>query len=477
MFRRRWSGLPEDPSFPSDLEELGYFVEPKSDEIRQIDDPRYYFHYFESKNERYNDCKRFAFNKAVRDQLIHPRLEALGLTKLALPLGADPAAYTTTTTNNPHVPIFVSPGLKSKKRVVVIVGESEQELGVIAHRVVGGQGGVDKGSMVGIARALLHPRQQDHPHDQDQDNGSDTGVVLANTGELWWWAEGGRGLTPRGALGAPMRSAVHWGRFRDAGAAGSVPRNGDALAHVACVFDQVLGNSAEFVGPGAEVQVVGVGDGAIAVQRFLDGSWVRWGGGGSGGGRVGCLALLGNALGVDSVRDEGFREFLREKSRLYITCQEPAGTPISGPDGNERTLLPTSYGTHVFSSGERYYTELTLIKAQDDLLAWLAEVHRAGAGYANPKVEVTYADERFEEPTAWSDGDGGGGTWEEGGTVNVGGGGAGFQMPTRQEEKESGLEIITREEWEDRMKREGKDKFGVAVPDNGSAADKREEKD
>lgn len=24
MFRRRWSGLPEDPFFPADLEELGY---------------------------------------------------------------------------------------------------------------------------------------------------------------------------------------------------------------------------------------------------------------------------------------------------------------------------------------------------------------------------------------------------------------------------------------------------------------------
>lgn len=217
------------------------------------------------------------------------------------------------------MPIFVSPDLKSKKRVVVIFGETEQELGVIAHRVIGGPGGVDKGSMVGIARALLQ-QGEGSTHDQDQDKDkdnnprnqardSDTGVVLANTGELWWWPEGGRGLTPRGGQGAPMRSAVHHGRFRDGEETEVVPRNEDAAAHVACVFEQVLG-SAEFVGPGAVVQVVGVGDGASAAQWFLDRNWARWGG----GGRVGCLAMLGGALDGGSVWDVGFRVFLREVS-------------------------------------------------------------------------------------------------------------------------------------------------------------------
>lgn len=286
-----------------------YFVEPKSDEIRLIDGPTYYFNYFHSKNMRYNDCQRFAFNTAVVSQLIHPRLEALGLTKVALPLG--------TPTSEPHVPIFVSPGLKSKKRVVLIVGESEQELGVIAHRVIGGAGGVDKGSMVDIARAIL---QGDHGNDQNHDEeeshaggtgpgaaNSAPGLVLANTGELWWWPEGGRGLTPRASHGAPMRSAVHWGRF-GGGGANAVPRNGTPAAHVRCVFEQVLGGDAGLVAADAVVQVVGVGDGAVAAQRVLDGDWARW------GGRVGCLAMCGGGLDVDSVRDGGFRAFLREVS-------------------------------------------------------------------------------------------------------------------------------------------------------------------
>lgn len=260
---------------------------------------------------RHNDCQRFAFNTAVEMQLVHPRLEALGLTKLALPLN--------TPTTKPHVPIFVSPDLKSKKRVVLIVGESEQELGVIAHRVIGGAGGVDKGSMVEIATALL---QNDHSNGQNQkenlaDGSSSTktpnsappGLVLANTGGLWWWPEGGRGLTPRGAQGAPMRSAVHWGRFHDDGPnnVNTVPRNGNPAAHVSCVLEQVLGNT-DLVTADSVVQIIGVGDGASAVERVLDGSWSRW------GGRIGCLALCGGGLDADLVRDVGFKTFLREVS-------------------------------------------------------------------------------------------------------------------------------------------------------------------
>ncbi|POS71472.1 hypothetical protein DHEL01_v210132 [Diaporthe helianthi] len=451
MFRRRWSGLPEDPSFPADLEELGYCVEPKSDEIRNAEDPKYYFHYFRSKNERHNDCQRFAFNTAVEKQLIHPRLEALGLTKLALPLG--------TPTAKPHVPIFVSPGLSSKKRVVLIVGESEQELGVLAHRVIGGAGGVDKGSMVDIARAVLtgdqskDQSQNENPTDGSTGTTTNTaapGLVLANTGELWWWPEGGRGLTTRGAHSAPLRSAVHWGKYRhdyDPNNVKTVPRNESPAAHIRCVFEQVLGNT-DLVAADAVVQVIGIGDGAAAVERVLDESWARW------EARVGCLAMCGSGLDAKSVQDAGFKKFLREKARLYITCHEQAGALISGPDGNDKTVLFTGYGTYIFSSGERYYTELTLIKAKDMLLAWLEEVARAGAGYANPEVEVTYADEYVgEKEQTWANSAPPSCAPEDGAAAA-----AAFETPTREEQKDLGLEMITREEYEDRLRTEVKNK-------------------
>lgn len=72
---------------------------------------------------------------------------------------------------------------------------------------------------------------------------------------------------------------------------------------------------------------------------------------------------------------------------------------LSGPDGNPKTSTFTQIGCPVFSSGEPYYTELTLIMARDVVLDWLQEVAMTPEGkeYANPKFHVEFADPVVEE--------------------------------------------------------------------------------
>ncbi len=60
------SPAPPETQWPSQLTRLlpptaSYFINDK-DQVRSIQDPKYYFHYFISKNERWNDCQRFAMN-------------------------------------------------------------------------------------------------------------------------------------------------------------------------------------------------------------------------------------------------------------------------------------------------------------------------------------------------------------------------------------------------------------------------------
>ncbi|OAA60425.1 mitochondrial 40S ribosomal protein mrp2 [Niveomyces insectorum RCEF 264] len=138
MFRRLWSGLPDAPEFPETLEELGYFVN-ADDEIRSIADPKYYFKYFLNKNTYWNDRQRFAFNTAVQNVVLD-RLAALGLEAVRLPRDAHP--------DEPHVRVLATADLATAARVVVFVGETAQDLGILAHRVVGGPGGVAQGSLV-----------------------------------------------------------------------------------------------------------------------------------------------------------------------------------------------------------------------------------------------------------------------------------------------------------------------------------------
>lgn len=89
MFRRLWTGLPDTPKYPADMEKLGYethlltsslvffilwdasqltndsyFVN-EDDQIRNIKDPKYYFKYFVDKNTYYNDCHRFSFDSMI----------------------------------------------------------------------------------------------------------------------------------------------------------------------------------------------------------------------------------------------------------------------------------------------------------------------------------------------------------------------------------------------------------------------------
>jgi hypothetical protein len=183
----------------------------------------------------------------------------MGLSKTLLPLG-------TTDASNPHVPIFVSADICSRSRVVVIFGETMQDLGVLAHRVANGPGGVTHGSMVGVVAQLQKQRSS-------ATDPSPPGVILANTGELLWWPGGSRALCRSSFFATPMRSAAHEGIRFDRNIH-TVPGNRDVDDHVRYIFETVV---PAFVDKEAGIDVVGVGDGAIAVLQYFDsdGTWTR----------------------------------------------------------------------------------------------------------------------------------------------------------------------------------------------------------
>ncbi|KAI1779321.1 Arb2 domain-containing protein [Hypoxylon cercidicola] len=370
MFRRLWSGLPADPHFPADLEKLGYFIN-EEDEIRSIENPDNYFKYFISRNSRWNDRQRFAMNQAIQNE-VHKRLEKLDMKKYLLPIGTkDPS--------KPHIPIFVSRDLAFKKRIVVIFGESMQDLGILAHRILGGAGGINKGSLVSIVSELQKQRTS-------STDPSPPGIILANMGELIWWPEGKRAISRSAFDNAPAKSAVHNGNLITK--KNMVEGNENSKLHVHYVFDKVIPH---FVKDNVGIDIIGVGDGADYVEQYLDLPvvWKIW------KNRINCLALVGGLQPVWELRSEEFvNEFLKKKARAYVTCLEPAGIPLSGPEGNPKTTTFTSLGCPVFSSGEPHYTEVTLIASAGHVLDWLQEVAMTpeGEDYENPIFHIAYAD-------------------------------------------------------------------------------------
>ncbi|GAB1311623.1 Arb2 domain-containing protein [Madurella fahalii] len=364
MFRRRWSGLPADPIFPSDLTELGYFVN-DIDEIRSIEDPDSYFKYFLTKNERWNERQRFAMNEAI-SKIIHSRLDAEGLISVPLPLG--------TLTTQPHVPIRVSSDLASHTtRVVLLFGESSQESGVLAHRVLGGRGGITKGSVLGLVKALKTQRSS-------AADPSPPGIVIANPGELWWWPEGGRGLTPTSRHCVPMSSAVHYGRYHDEEKNG-IPGNRTVAEHVRCVFEDVV---MKMVSKTAKVDVIAVGDVADAVEGYLDEEavWERV------GGMMNSLVVLGGFYDSAKFKCGGFKKFMKERGRAYVIHHTPLDNPVAGAGGNPRAATFTSFGCPVYSAGDAILTEQLLIEAQLGVLGWIQQVALEGEAYKNEEFEI-----------------------------------------------------------------------------------------
>lgn len=260
------------------------------------------------------------------------------MTKIALPVPATPSpkpvgggSSDVEGAQRRHVPLFISKDLHTTDhtpgRVVVLFGEATQALGVLAHRVIGGQGGVDKGSVVSLVKALLSRgshggRDRAEKENGDGGEGSSTttmgagagtgvGVVLANTGERWWWPQGQRPLCHRDSMGVKMKSAVHKvGSFDPA--VNLIPGSENVEAHVKSVFESVLGNANNdgkgSVIPSARIQIIAVGEAAAAVETYLDENWGRW------KGQVDCLAMLGDGKPCYELKDEGFKQFLREVS-------------------------------------------------------------------------------------------------------------------------------------------------------------------
>ena len=206
---------------------------------KNVFDKRAYTHFFFS----------FLFKVCIR-KIVLERLQKLGMEIQRVPLGR-PA-------NKPHIPILISRNLSSKKRVILIINEAIQDLGIWAYRVIGGNDGpdaIDRGSAAGFIKTLQKKYGDDAP-----------GLIIANPGQLLWWRGGKRSLTFSSWDSLPRKTAVH-GPFRIDDVKNRVDGNRSVKEHVAYMFNDVLTN---LVADDARVFVIGLSDSADEVIHFLN---------------------------------------------------------------------------------------------------------------------------------------------------------------------------------------------------------------
>lgn len=225
---------------------------------------------------------------------------------------------------------------------------------MVAHRVIGGPGGVDEGSMVSFVRELLRLAEaggkgDDTGNDGVGVGGGDIGVVLANTGQLLWWSEGDpqhgvapRALTRQALAAIPMRSAVH-----DAPSGGDllvIPGHHDARDHVRAMFEDVLPALAPSAR--APIDVVAVGDAVDAVETYFDrpDTWRRW------RDRLASFANVGGYHPVWELKCNDFKQFLREVS----LCCNPLSLNITSHVSPHRMFLFSHFHAYLSTSTPRF---------------------------------------------------------------------------------------------------------------------------
>ncbi|PLB45748.1 hypothetical protein P170DRAFT_500300 [Aspergillus steynii IBT 23096] len=387
MFVFRRDDLPADPEFPAQLDKLGYFINDK-DRIRKISDPEQEFQFKINKNPRWNEVQRAAMNACIRD-IVMSRLRALGLTTLKLPLFPGPT--------DPHVPILVSSNLSTASRIIVVLGEPVQDLGIWAYRSVGTDG-IDFGSAVRFARAVLHPdsstaTNKSPSHKTGANNHPDTALVLANTGQLIWHCGSQSAMTMQSWLALPRESAVdppltmtHRNTIRG---------NENWQAHVDCVFDEILAPGSRLVRDDVQVQVVGIADGGLGAIRYLASRWQEW------HTRISSICLtnplhfthlelspdIHTIIDCDSPTTPtssvpSFASFIATRCRAYVLSQEPLGLPVPGA---------SAHGCNCFSSGEALNVECIFPRACDAMLDWLDLTYRE-PGFCEDRLQLVEFD-------------------------------------------------------------------------------------
>ena len=204
------------------------------------------------------------------------RLSKLGIKQLYFP------QLTTTKPNGPHIPILAPPldVLKTRKRIVVIINDALQDLGILAYRQLQRELGINGGSVINFAKEMIkrsaladnveNPEVTQNIFDDGagvKDDNEIPGLIAMNTGQLLYSHKYNRTMTMRSWYALPRKSIAH-NHIRIHDQENYVEGHRNPTEHIKSVFDLLLCNT-DYVAPDAEVYIVAIEGGAGKVLEVF----------------------------------------------------------------------------------------------------------------------------------------------------------------------------------------------------------------
>lgn len=166
----------------------------------------------------------------------------------------------------PTLQILATPPelLPAKKRVIVVVNRSFEDLALWSYRVVNRAGGINAGSAVSFVKDIQARFVKQKEHNEKTE---EPGLIILNPGQLLYSYKHARAMTPISWDALPRKSAVHPAPIVHP-QYNHIESNATASEHVRFIFEKLLDNPA-LVAPDAELYLIGLCDGGDLLLKYL----------------------------------------------------------------------------------------------------------------------------------------------------------------------------------------------------------------
>ncbi|KAJ4988944.1 Arb2 domain-containing protein [Stagonosporopsis vannaccii] len=312
MFRRKEDTIAPDAYYPANLKELGFFIN-QVGHIRMIDAPEKPFVFNATNIERHNEVRNEALHACSRAEVIE-RMSNLGIRPFYFPQLAPSKP------DGPHIPILAPPEdvLNKRKRIVVIINDSLQDLGILAYRLLHRELGLNGGSVVNfvnemVRRSALSDTAAATGFSEDgtrvKNDSEIPGVLVMNTGQLLYSHKHNRCMTTRSWYALPRKSIAH-GHVRIHEEENYLEGHRSPTQHVKSVFDQVLCNP-DRVSPDAEVYIIAIESGASYILDVFKSDFEKY------GARITAMAMVQTSVEDLEVSHPSLKALLHQRTRQW----------------------------------------------------------------------------------------------------------------------------------------------------------------
>ncbi|CAG8257272.1 unnamed protein product [Penicillium salamii] len=245
---------------------------------------------------------------------------------------------------DPQTPIFVSNNIHQASRVIILIGNLIEDLGVFSYRDICDDG-IEFGSVLQLATWAMSGAEQN------------TAVILANPGSQIWQNSLNEAVNMESFNARPLVSAA--ARSRAIALRNAVQVKESLFTHTQHIFERLLYAKLKL---GSKVDVIGLSEGGYAAVMYLKQNWSFW------RPHISSIALANpeQVVTVDfDVSDLGnphsFLSFLKNRGRGFVLSSKELG-------GREVGL--GTHGVNCFSGGEDYRITRLVSSSISHIISW-----------------------------------------------------------------------------------------------------------